>query len=279
MSMTSARTTIVMVCTIALPVLALLGSGWTRYLNWGSEPTESHSRANSHRTHQAPQAAPQTGLAQMIQGQHGQAPRRAPSVEVNSPDPTQPSHFPHSPSIKRLPPPDRVPTQSADRGGTSFGGPTAHLSASFEAGNFAAGEAGSTQGVVQASSIGELPTTLPRPPAPSGTAARRAPAEMAEQPLRLGNERSVRPAEWNSGARGSADWFSEAAQRLRDLGATYYLLETWGRNGELYRFHCKMAVAGSQSYTRHFEATSADAAQAMRMVLEQVEAWRRGRSR
>ena len=76
---------------------------------------------------------------------------------------------------------------------------------------------------------------------------------------------------------GSNDWFTWTQQRLRELGATYYLLETWGRNGELYRFHCKMAVAGNPDYTRHFEATDSDASRAMQQVLEQVEAWRAGR--
>ena len=64
---------------------------------------------------------------------------------------------------------------------------------------------------------------------------------------------------------------------VASIGATYYLLETWGRNGELYRFHCKMAVAGNPDYTRHFEATDSDASRAMQQVLEQVEAWRAGR--
>ena len=76
---------------------------------------------------------------------------------------------------------------------------------------------------------------------------------------------------------GSSDWFNWTQHRLRELGATYYLLETWGRNGELYRFHCKMAVAGNPDYTRHFEATDNDASRAMKQVLEQVEAWRAGR--
>jgi len=76
---------------------------------------------------------------------------------------------------------------------------------------------------------------------------------------------------------GSNDWFTWTQHRLRELGATYYLLETWGRNGELYRFHCKMAVAGNPDYTRHFEATDNDASRAMQQVLEQVEAWRAGR--
>jgi hypothetical protein len=71
--------------------------------------------------------------------------------------------------------------------------------------------------------------------------------------------------------------FTAMERRLREYGATYYLLETWGNEGELYRFHCKMAVGNNPNYTRHFEATDHDALRAMAQVLERVEAWRAGR--
>jgi hypothetical protein len=74
-----------------------------------------------------------------------------------------------------------------------------------------------------------------------------------------------------------SDWFNATQQRLRTLGATYYLLESWGNRGELYRFHCKVAIAGNPDYTRHFEATDPHPARAMQMVLKDVEAWRSGR--
>ncbi len=72
----------------------------------------------------------------------------------------------------------------------------------------------------------------------------------------------------------TTDPFKDMERRLRQHGATYYLLETWGANGELYRFHCRMAVANNAAYTRHFEATDRDALKAMADVLTQVEAWR-----
>ena len=68
--------------------------------------------------------------------------------------------------------------------------------------------------------------------------------------------------------------FTAMERRLRENGATYYLLETWGNDGELYRFHCKMAIGNNPNYTRHFEATDRDALKAMAQVLERVEAWR-----
>jgi hypothetical protein len=69
--------------------------------------------------------------------------------------------------------------------------------------------------------------------------------------------------------------FRHIQQRLRELGATYSLLETWGDQGQLYRFYCRMAMAGGSQLTRYFEATDADPLSAMATVLEQVETWRR----
>ncbi len=73
------------------------------------------------------------------------------------------------------------------------------------------------------------------------------------------------------------DHFNQLERRLREYGAVYYLLETWGNDGELYRFHCKMAIANNPNLTRQFEATHREALQAMTQVLEQIEAWRAGR--
>jgi hypothetical protein len=84
-------------------------------------------------------------------------------------------------------------------------------------------------------------------------------------------------------AKGSGDdcttQFRRMEQRLRELGATYYLLETWGSSGDRYRFFCKMAISGTADYSRNriFQATAADALHAMQDVLEQVEQWRSGR--
>jgi hypothetical protein len=73
---------------------------------------------------------------------------------------------------------------------------------------------------------------------------------------------------------GQPDRFTVMERRLRELGATYYLLETWGND---YRCHCKMAIANDPTHTRQFEATDTDPLRAMGRVVEQVEAWRLGR--
>jgi hypothetical protein len=71
--------------------------------------------------------------------------------------------------------------------------------------------------------------------------------------------------------------FTYVLDRLRELGAVYYLLETWGNEGQRFRFHCKMAIGGNSNYTRHFEATDRDALRAMGKVLAEIETWRAGR--
>lgn len=71
--------------------------------------------------------------------------------------------------------------------------------------------------------------------------------------------------------------FAAIQDRLRQLGATYYLLESWGSREYLYRFYCKVAVGGNPDYTHFFEATHRDPLEAMGEVLRQVEAWRAAR--
>jgi hypothetical protein len=73
------------------------------------------------------------------------------------------------------------------------------------------------------------------------------------------------------------DQFTAIQDRLRQLGATYYLLESWGNRQQLYRFYCKMAVGGNPNYTHYFEATDSDPLQAMARVLKEVETWLSGR--
>ena len=72
------------------------------------------------------------------------------------------------------------------------------------------------------------------------------------------------------------DSFRQIERRLKELGATYWLLETFGNRGQLYRFYCKVSVAGDPHHTHPFDATNEDPLQAMRLVLEHVERWRSG---
>jgi hypothetical protein len=68
----------------------------------------------------------------------------------------------------------------------------------------------------------------------------------------------------------------EIQDRLERLGATHYVLESWGNDQQLYRFCCTMAVAGNADYVHCFEATHSDPLRAMQQVLQQIETWREG---
>jgi hypothetical protein len=68
--------------------------------------------------------------------------------------------------------------------------------------------------------------------------------------------------------------FRRAEIRLRELGATHYMLETWGPDNNRYRFVCKMAIGGNAEVNRYFQAIDENPWQAMETVLRQVEDWR-----
>jgi hypothetical protein len=121
------------------------------------------------------------------------------------------------------------------------------------------------------------PMLAPAAPAPSAVvpAGYLAPAELAliQPPAASGDEENATAA-----SAPASDPFHHVQDRLRQLGATYYLLESWGNEQQVYRFYCKMAVGGSADYTRCFEATNSDPLQAMLQVLRQVETQRTGGS-
>lgn len=134
-----------------------------------------------------------------------------------------------------------------------------------------------------------IPTVSPQPmagangfasPSPSGVVPAGYTAPVPAQPMAgaPGSDtiRAAAAMGMGAGAAG-VDRFTYLKDRLRELGANYYLLETWGNQGQLFRFYCKVAVGGSVNYGRYFEATDADPLRAMAGVLEQVEAWRSAR--
>jgi hypothetical protein len=76
-----------------------------------------------------------------------------------------------------------------------------------------------------------------------------------------------------------ADRFSQIQRRLRDLGAVYYRLETWGSKTPGFRFHCRVALGEHKGLSRHFEATDFGALASMEKVLAEVELWHNQRQR
>lgn len=71
--------------------------------------------------------------------------------------------------------------------------------------------------------------------------------------------------------------FVRIQNRLRDLGAVYYKLESWGSQQQLFRFQCEMAVGSGPGLTRHFEAVDNDPLMAMHKALVEAEAWHASR--
>ncbi len=63
--------------------------------------------------------------------------------------------------------------------------------------------------------------------------------------------------------------------RLRQLGATYFLLETWGEPSGGFRFYCKMPIGGNPQVTQPFQCIDGDAMTAMTQVLKEVEDWQK----
>jgi hypothetical protein len=70
---------------------------------------------------------------------------------------------------------------------------------------------------------------------------------------------------------GTTEPFLSITSRLQQMGATRYILEAFGDQGQDYRFICWMAVGGNPKYTRHFWAIDSDPLKAMSQVLQQVE--------
>lgn len=128
--------------------------------------------------------------------------------------------------------------------------------------------------VVNPTRMPESAATSTQPPAPAPSDVvpvgyqTSAPTELAAIPQSSGNA--------GDASLLTADQFRSIPERLRQLGATYYLLESWGSDQQMYRFYCKMAVGGCADYTRYFEASHSDPLHAMQQVLQQVEAWRSG---
>ena len=74
----------------------------------------------------------------------------------------------------------------------------------------------------------------PLPSAPACPSAERATPVFAETKIGTAPQNATIPTD-----------IHVIQQRLQQLGATYYVLESWGNEQQLYRFYCKMAVGGS----------------------------------
>jgi hypothetical protein len=136
-------------------------------------------------------------------------------------------------------------------------------------------QAGQGLGADQGSADATGRTAAALSPVPGGRTDLVAIGHRSEEPI--GPSNGVSAPATSAGEKGS-DPFTYVQDRLRQLGATYYLLESWGEQRREYRFYCRMAVGGNSQYTRSFWSIDNDPFRAMNQVLDQVEAWRNGRS-
>jgi hypothetical protein len=70
------------------------------------------------------------------------------------------------------------------------------------------------------------------------------------------------------------DYFRDAELRIRQLGATYYRLETLEPDAGQYRFFCKVPLGPKADETLAFFATNRDPLAAIEQVVRQIEGWR-----
>ncbi len=81
-----------------------------------------------------------------------------------------------------------------------------------------------------------------------------------------------------AGAAGGAlpnDQLKYVLDRLRQLGATYFVLEPCGDEKREFRFFCQVSIGGNPRVTKPFWSFDGDPLKAITGVLKQVEDWQR----
>lgn len=69
--------------------------------------------------------------------------------------------------------------------------------------------------------------------------------------------------------------YGELEDELKELGATYYRLETWGDRGEYFKFSCYMPNPNEPgNLLKHFQAVEGDDIEAMKKVLQDIRTWK-----
>jgi hypothetical protein len=253
------RALVMLVCLIAIPLAALFGS---------SLPEAIHALREGR--------WPVLSIT---------VPSQPPSTEKKT---SEPNGFQPSPPVVPMPSPVAVAAEPQKPGADVLAVAPANPFASSQAVLGPAGEMPSSA-VVPAKYEALASAVTPAMPAspPAATADPR--KEDASRPVassglqegpavaKKGGESPALGGQTPAPSAQRSDSFSYVQDRLRQLGATYFLLETMGGQQQLYRFYCRIAVGGNANYTRYFEATDADPLRAMTQVVEQVESWRSGR--
>jgi hypothetical protein len=96
------------------------------------------------------------------------------------------------------------------------------------------------------------------------------------RPVTMGHSDATASPPGPAGSLPPSDQFKYVQDRLRQLGATYFVLETCGDEKRDFRFYCRMSVGGNPRVTQPFWCFDSDPLKAMTQVLKQVEDWQSG---
>lgn len=256
------RALVMLVCLIAIPLAALFGSSLPtllKALKEGRWPVASTAQA---------------------QNTAGEGPKFVPAGQANgaagSAPPYTPGNASRLPTGTDLSAPAPAWPDSRSPGTQSGVVPAGYDTAADPPGNQGLGRLAPVNPGVQPDATGPLdrrlvpvqpggPNLLPVDPAgnPASGDATGGPAKQT--------------ADGTAPSPGAPEPFLTIQARLQQLGATRYILETFGDQGRDYRFICWMAVGGNPKYTRPFWAIDSDPLKAMNQVLQQVEASRAAR--
>jgi hypothetical protein len=184
-----------------------------------------------------------------------------------------------------VPPPATSAPQAADPRTLGFPGPAARFGPAPQdetkrspvvAANYTApvntppsSDAGTSAGFSQDKDLGIGPTRRLSPVSPGMDNLL-----PLDHPVATAHADAAAQRSGSAGNSSPSDQFNYVQVRLRQLGATYYLLETCGDEKREFRFYCKMSIGGNPRFTQPFWSCDGDPLKAMTQVLKQVEDWR-----
>lgn len=288
------RTMTMIVCLVAVPLAAVLGTTWpkvvksafghgeTRQTEPEPEPATEHVAAVHSEDGDLPAAQPPP---------HEMAPLAA--AESEPPDSLDPAALPRV-RITGVRPVNEIPPETLQSAGTPPLETAPLWNPSPRTANTSRGGATTTR-FVPADPPQDIDQPHPKPaePPPSLGVRQRpnrrndslrktayslpdeedVPLDDAKRSDAPSDEERLAPVE-----RVSNDGVLAAGeQRLRAMGVKYYRLEPWGGDGAFYRCSCNVPFSPSGRATRHFDAIEPSPSLALEAVTRQVEAWQASR--
>jgi len=263
----AARAIVMLACLVSIPLLAVFGRSLPELVMklYDERPSQETTFSRDDRP-EAPEFYPGEDTSFVASGPKGAAAGVHPagtSAWGTNPK-VVPAHV-TTPSATRLPAGYEVPIVSPSPGiPDSVTGPA--RSTTPQHGREGSGPVGPAHAVPLS---GRFPQVLPGQATRPQAISRQPPPAGVGAAASAGSQTGVSsvPAPSDGGT------FVLIQERLRDMGAVYYRLESWGTQQQLFRFQCEMAVEGSRGLTRHFEAVDSHPLLAMHKVLVEAETW------